>query len=401
MSVPAPVSPRIAALDVARGLAILGTLATNIWIFSHQGGFPGYLVDPLAGTAGEVSRAVQSVLMAAANGKFLSLLMLLFGIGLAVQHASARRRGLAWPRSYRARAGILLLDGLLNYLLIIEFDVLMGYALTGLVVAWLVTTSERAQRVVATACAVLHVAVIGALTAVLAVVPAGDPADALARPNPYADGTWWELVLLRTDAVVLFRAEPVLILGLGVAVFLAGRFLWRAGLFAPEGERWRRRLMVLGFGAALPVDLALNVLGGQAGAFLARYTTAPVVAAGLLALVAHLGVRGAGRRPTWAARRLTEVGRTALSCYLLQNLLASALFYGWGAGLAVAAAQYRVPVTVLGWLLVGAAVLLLAHLWLRRFPRGPLEELTARAAGARRAPAMSAGAQDSAWPCRQ
>lgn len=387
---PAPAPSRIAALDVARGLAILGTLATNIWIFSHQGGFLGYLTDPLAGTAGGAARAAQALLMAAANGKFLGLLMLLFGIGLAVQHASARRRGLAWPRSYRVRAGILFLDGLLNYLLIIEFDVLMGYALTGMVVAWLVTTSERVQRGVVLACAAAHVAVIGALTAVLVVVPAGDPAEALARPNPYADGTWWELVLLRVDAVVLFRAEPVLILGLGVVMFLAGRFLWRAGLLVPDGGRWRRRLMVLGLGVALPVDLGLNVLGGQAGAFFARYTTAPVVALGLLALVAHLGVRRPGQPPSWAARRLAEVGRTALSCYLLQNLLASALFYGWGAGLAVAAAQHRLPATVLGWLVVCAAVLVFAHLWLRRFPRGPLEELTARAAGARRAPAAVA-----------
>jgi uncharacterized protein len=56
----------------------------------------------------------------------------------------------------------------------------------------------------------------------------------------------------------------------------------------------------------------------------------------------------------------------------------------------VAAAQHRLPATVLGWLLVCAAVLVFAHLWLRRFPRGPLEELTARAAGARRAPAAVA-----------
>ena len=54
---PAPAPSRIAALDVARGLAILGTLATNIWIFSHQGGFLGYLTDPLAGTAGGAARA--------------------------------------------------------------------------------------------------------------------------------------------------------------------------------------------------------------------------------------------------------------------------------------------------------------------------------------------------------
>lgn len=218
-------------------------------------------------------------------------------------------------------------------------------------------------------------------------------AQALARPTPYADGTWGELVLLRLDAAVLFRAEPVLILALGVAAFLVGGFLWRAGLFAAEGHRWRRRLMVLGLGAALPVDLVLNLAGGQAGLFLARYTTAPVVALGLLALVAHRCLRARDRGPSWPARRLAEVGRTALSCYLLQNLLATALFYGWGAGLATAAAEYRFGATVLAFLAVCAVEIALAHLWSRRFARGPLEQLSAWAAArTRQRPGASVGA---------
>lgn len=34
---------RIVALDVARGIAILGTLGTNIWIFTDPAGIVGYL----------------------------------------------------------------------------------------------------------------------------------------------------------------------------------------------------------------------------------------------------------------------------------------------------------------------------------------------------------------------
>lgn len=36
---------RIQALDVARGVAILGTLATNIWIITHPAGMVGYLAN--------------------------------------------------------------------------------------------------------------------------------------------------------------------------------------------------------------------------------------------------------------------------------------------------------------------------------------------------------------------
>ena len=40
---------RIAALDVLRGVAILGTFGTNVWAFTHPQGVTGFL----AGLQGE------------------------------------------------------------------------------------------------------------------------------------------------------------------------------------------------------------------------------------------------------------------------------------------------------------------------------------------------------------
>ena len=67
------------------------------------------------------------------------------------------------------------------------------------------------------------------------------------------------------------------------------------------------------------------------------------------------------------------MGRTALSCYVLQNVLAGALCYGWGLGLAARFADAR-PWWVLGlWAGVCAVLVVAASLWLRWFDRGPLE----------------------------
>lgn len=373
-TLPPPTTQRIGALDVLRGVAILGTLGTNVWIFTDPAGFLGYLARSASATTPPVWRTVELVLQGLAQGKFLGLLTLMFGIGLEIQHRSAVRAGRAWPGRYPVRAALLLLDGALHYVLVVEFDVLMGYAVTGFVVAYLLATSQRAQRAWLVVAAAVHVVLLSGLVTLLALFPQ-PPASGPVEPNPYADGSWWGLVGFRLDNPVLFRAEPVFILALSVALFLLGAHLLRAGVFADEGTRLRRRLMVLGAVAA-PVDLALNVLGGDAGIVAARYGTAPLVSLGLLAGITALVRARPG--PGWLSRRLTEVGRTALSCYVAQNVLASALCYGWGLGLAQRLdGAVRVPVTVGVWALVAATVTAGAHLWLRRFERGPLEAVWA------------------------
>lgn len=196
-------------------------------------------------------------------------------------------------------------------------------------------------------------------------------------PNPYADGSWWDLALFRLDNALLFRLETILIFPLSIALFLLGARLFDAGVLDARGGAVRRRLVVLGFAVALPVDIALE-LGNPAGLglLLSRYGTAPMVALGILATVAHFYAGRPDHVPGFLGRRLAEIGRMALSSYILQNLIASAICYGWGLGLASALpANARVPATVGLYAAVIVMVTTFAHLWLRRFTRGPVEWL--------------------------
>ncbi|HLS33446.1 MAG TPA: DUF418 domain-containing protein, partial [Brevibacterium sp.] len=100
---------------------------------------------------------------------------------------------------------------------------------------------------------------------------------------------------------------------------------------------------------------------------------------GLLGLIAHLSrtplARSAPGR--WAA----TVGRMSLSVYVGQNLLAGALLYGWGLGLAGRFPDQRVLLTLATLVVVIAAMVVFAHLWQTTAVRGagrrgPLESLT-------------------------
>ena len=157
-------------------------------------------------------------------------------------------------------------------------------------------------------------------------------------------------------------------------MFLLGGRLVRSGMFDLHGRGLRRRMILLGL-VALPLDLAVGSLGDTAGMVFARYTTAPVVALGLLGATACLVERRRGAGVV--QHRLAEVGRAALSCYVLQNLICCALCYGWGLGLASAMGDARTWWTLGLYLTVCALVIALAQLWLRRFTRGPLEALWA------------------------
>ncbi|WP_066640853.1 DUF418 domain-containing protein [Serinicoccus hydrothermalis] len=369
-------STRIAALDVVRGVAILGTLWTNIWLFTHTHGLAGYLLDPVTADTPGWAATTQDLLSALSQGKFLALLSMMFGMGLAIQQSAAARRGRRWPGLYLWRAALLFLDGAVNYLLIAEFDVLMGYAVTAALVSWMLLTSDRVQRWLVAGFAAAHVLLVAGVSALALAYQDQLATGSWTGPNPYADGSFVELVRFRVDQFVTFRAEPVCILLGTIAMFLLGARLFRAGVLGPEGGALRRRLLVLG-ALALPVDLTLGTVGGVGGLLLERYVVAPLVALGLLALLAELCLR----RGTdgWLSRRLQEVGRTALSCYLLQNLLGGALFYGWGLGLAAGLGAWRLPATLLGYAVIVLAVCVFAHLWLRRFPVGPVEWLWKRA----------------------
>ncbi|MGJ0153996.1 DUF418 domain-containing protein [Streptomyces sp. CH8.1] len=370
---------RLPLLDVLRGAAILGTLMTNVWIFASpgsewsvlQGGMkaPDALTDPSAATIAE------AVFRFLADGKFLALLTVLFGVGLAIQYDSAARRGEPWPGRYPKRAAFLFVEGTVHFVLVFAWDVLMGYAVTALLVAWLLARSEKVRRAAMWTAGGVHLALMGLLTLDATARPDGAPkASDPAAVDLYAHGSWPAQVAFRLDHFLALRIEPVISFGLLVFLFLLGVRLHRAGAFAATdaGRRIRARLAAWGLGLGLPLNAA-TYLGGGDFYLLGRYGAAPLLALG------YIGLIGIALDRLWipgsATRALGSVGRTALSCYVAQNLLCMLLCYGIGLGLADRQADSG-PWWVMG-MWAGVSLTLAAGSWLclRRFDRGPLEAL--------------------------
>ncbi|MFB7475151.1 DUF418 domain-containing protein [Kitasatospora sp. NPDC056184] len=367
-------------------MAILGTLMTNVWIFAAPGGEWGALTGATSGATlrdllddPSPALAAQTFFRLAADGKFLALLTVLFGVGLAIQYDSARRRGLPWPGSYRPRAWFLLAEGTVHFVLVFAWDVLMAYALCSLLVARLLAASDRVRRVVFRSAVAFHLVLMAAGSLVLAlgdeVSATGSGPDA-AVVDLYAHGSYPEQIAFRLANVLALRIEPVLSFALLMVLFLLGVRLHRAGAFAPgeEGRRLRGRLLAWGLGVGLPLSLAASLAGSQ-GFLIQRYVAAPALALGYAGLVGVILDRFA-RPPLLGS--LTAVGRTALSCYVAQNLLCALACYGFGLGLAERL-RGSGPWWVMGlWAGVCLLLVLGARLWLHRFPTGPLESVQRR-----------------------
>ncbi|RJQ82815.1 DUF418 domain-containing protein [Pseudonocardiaceae bacterium YIM PH 21723] len=353
---------RIQLLDVLRGVAILGTLGTNIWIFTNPGGIVAYIQE-----YGHKS-GVQQFFTEVTNGKFLGMLTILFGVGLAIQHASAQRRGQHWPGRYLWRATLLLLDGLLHYVLVIEFDVLMGYAVTAMIAAFILIRSDRAIRLWMWITGSVHVLLIGLATVATSSGPTGAPDTGAV--TLYTDGSWAEQVLFRLQYAPLWRAEAVFIIPMSICLYLLGVRLYRAGAFGPGEQGMAIRRKLLAFGGAVGVPLTVIAAIFQLS-LLDRYVFGPIVSLFYIGLIGVFLDRRGKLGPL--TTRLATIGRMALSNYVLQNLLASILCYGWGFGLATVIAGTSPWLTVLLWLVISLMLLGFSSLWQRRFPQGPLE----------------------------
>jgi uncharacterized protein len=179
--------------------------------------------------------------------------------------------------------------------------------------------------------------------------------------------------------VILFESKIFyLIIFFDVAgMMLIGMGLLKLGILSGErSDRFYRLLAVLGYGVGIPLNTFVGIwaivvnfdpLSYQLLSLCSYQVGRLSVAFGHIAVVMLVCRHGA---LPWLTRRLAAVGRMALSNYLLETVVCTTLFYGWGFGLYGALERYQLLGVVL---LVWVFQLLASPLWLRYFRFGPAE----------------------------
>ena len=387
-----PGPARLPVIDSLRALALWGVIAMNI--MSMVMALDAAAVIEKAGPADFAVAAFDLILV---QGKARSVFAFLFGVGFGLLMS---RTGPGFVGFYLRRMAVLLAIGLFNLAFLFWGDILILYALLGMVLMLFRRWSDRSILTLGLVLTLAPPLLAGAIEAIT-----GAPIRGLsgltsaegwrlieARAPIYAEGSYLQVVAANLRYYVdhnLHDTAYVLTYDLGVlGLFLLGLWTARKGVFA-DIAAWRPRLRRIAW-ICLPIGFVLSAVHGsgrmgiEAGPLLraavtAAYVGLPVMAMGYAALFT-LWLSGKGK---WLQRGLTPMGRMALTGYLASNLIGGFIWYGWGLGLM---GQINVAGMAAIGLAIFVALCVFSAVWLKLFPQGPAEALWRRLSGRRSRP---------------
>jgi uncharacterized protein len=387
---PVPVQERVAALDALRGVALLGILPMNIQAFAMIGA--AYLNPTAYGDLRGANYWVWFVSHLLAEQKFMAIFSMLFGAGIVLMTSHIEASGgRPVPFHYR-RMGWLILFGLLHGYLLWYGDILLTYGLCGLLAF---TFHKLAAR---------HLIFIGlAFIAVTTLIdiyfawwmlhwPPGK-IEAFTRdmwlPTPgmvrhelgaYCSGWLGEMHQRFHDNTVLqvkgfialsfWRVEGLMLIGMALyklGIFTARRSAMLYWVFIVVGLLIG--IPIISYGTMRDFSTGWRVRQSLFLNYQYNYWASLPVS---LAWVGIVMLACRSRSLKGLTKPISAVGRMAFTNYILDTLICTSIFYGFGMGLfgkVSRVGQIEVVLTI--WVIQ----LAVSPIWLRYFRFGPLEWL--------------------------
>ena len=381
MTGPTTERQRHVILDALRGLALMGIALANfpefgLWTFLSS---KEQMAMPTA-SADEIVRFLQYLLV---DGKFYTIFSLLFGIGFSLILARHGRR------LFVRRMLILVGIGFLHLMFIWSGDILLLYAIGGLLLTLFVGLKDKGLMVMALSLILIPIG-LDALTEFQGVDFAG----------PFYQ-QWWRVAEAQgihednfaswlRDAHSYQEMFAFLLQGACermwefveghrlpkvVGLFILGYLVGKHRLYARLQDLPLKRLFWPLLLLALPLSM-LYAWSATNGHPWGRTVHSLLYAVSVIpmAVVYIIGVCLAYlRHPNAVAFRcLAAPGRMALTNYISQSLIGVLLFYGVGFGLGTSFGLIHIELTALTVFLLQ---IVLSLLWLRYFRFGPLEWL--------------------------
>lgn len=387
MNTVSPVAKRHVILDALRGFALLGICMANFPEFSLYSFLPTEASSMMPTSGWDY--ATKYFLSIFIDGKFYTIFSLLFGIGFSIIISNvAKRGGNSFVVFYR-RMFFLLLIGFLHLMYIWSGDILMLYALMGMILPLFLKVSDR----VLLWCAGILLFLPVVLDFIL-------EASGVSLSAPIVDWQWRECAKVGIteenfaywlrDADSYSKVFDFLIQGAIVRIqefvdghrwfkvlglFMLGLYIGRHRLYADlEAKKaLLRKTAAWGLCLGLPLsclygwDSASGHPFGLGTHSLIYFLSVYLTAFGYIGAICLLYLRYRNS-PVW--KILAYPGRMALTNYIGQSLIGMLIYYGTGFGFGADTGLILVELTVI---CVFIFQICFSALWLRYFRFGPLE----------------------------
>ncbi len=354
---------RIDVADALRGIAVAGII-----LYHSVEHFDIFTKEPIVYTL-PCDQQVGSVLAWLLSGKMYGIFAMLFGLSFFIMNDNQQQKGKSFSGRFAWRMCLLFAFGLVN-VAFYDGDILMLYAVYGLLLIPISYLPSRAVWCIIGLLAIQPVELFCLLS--------GTTIDHTTLFEIYnktislhETGTFWENALnnLRWGFELnlrynVFSGRLTQLL----CLFILGLQLGRHRFFYNEGRDLHWWHVILGISALVVVALSIVDFGNMASLLTPIYNLSilsTIVSAVVSAWYASEGVR-------IVLRHLCFFGRMSLTNYLLQSIIGSFIFCGYGLGC------YRL-VGITYAVLIGLAMVIVQYLfgryWFRNHPRGPLEGL--------------------------
>ncbi|MFI8686649.1 DUF418 domain-containing protein [Rossellomorea sp. NPDC077527] len=367
---------RIVSLDVIRGFSLLGIFIINMISF-HS---PFLYLDPYTWWKTPEDVALYPWIDVLIQASFYPLFAMMFGYGLGIQQQRAEDKGTSFYRFGIRRLLILLGIGCIHAFLIWSGDILINYAVFGLVLLAFMRLSGKALMWLGGILFLLPQAFFSILLVLMTFAdPTGvtEYTDIAALQNSvaaYASGSFssimeqrfqdWYMVNSPNNLIfLLLSILPMMMIGAGAS---------KCQLLE-KVRSYKKIWMIIGgitllFGIIIK-SLPLIIEHNFAYSYIQDFFGGPFLSVSYAIILSLLLLNQ--KIMKWS-KPLASVGKMSLTNYLMQSIIGTLLFYSYGFGL-----YGEVTLTTGTMLAVGIYVIqvILSEIWLSKFTYGPVEKI--------------------------
>jgi len=378
---------RIQSLDIMRGIAILGIILANMMHFKSLAQLDASIfAEGHELPEGLFNQFATLFISFFVEGKFYPMFALLFGVGFYIFYSRLFEKDLKANSVFARRLVFLLVIGTIHIIFFWHGDILLTYGLTGFLLLFFISRQPKTILIWSISMLAVSSIFMSMMMVFNGWVLGFVPPEQLQTLNQVtasmmAEGGYWEIVGFRfTESITVIFSAIFTIFGI-LPLFLLGLYMAKTGMFhniKANLGRWKK-ICIHSLWAGLLLSAVTTALIHNftpIPSFFAygigigiRMFTGPIL---MLFYVSAVVLLTRKETRQVIMKPFANVGRMALTNYLMQTLILVFIFHGYGLGL------YGQLGSGVGMLLsIGVYVfqLILSTLYLKKFKQGPMEAL--------------------------